>query len=893
MLISSPFLSATSVIDNDDRVSSGEPLLGERAGTGAFPVSHQFGWHGGMHLVAPKMRDGTPESVHAIADGEVVFARPSDGKPAHDTDPAVMQAHPLLYYTGWTSNGVVILKHVTEMGENVSVTFYSIYQHMDTLTDAVVNGAKVWRKDALGTAGVIYGRPNEIHFEIVADCNQLNALIGRDHGPLTAAQGRTTSVWGDMHCLVPAGAAIYATDPRTITKLYTVRHFNPALNTTNDSVQSVAAMFDTTPAALRAMSRPIPSLDVASDSDSTWFNKRNGVYQLTYRMHEPTYTERTISVPALYGDQPMSPGMWPELWEACRAPLLTRTRAPLIVSLSEERETITLTVRDRQGTVLGRTTEDSYDLYARAVKAYPGCPSAGYELLRFGRVLGPDQPATSDLHAGRLPHFRAIRYIDGLGQTVAGYLDLNPSRVNVYSDADFPDWLGWTFIDDDAEGDSRCNSQQLLEVIDPRPDAAAMLANATPAANALLTDNLPDVLGQAVSAAVAVVTRKDKRERLRRACDSLNHAAIRKRLSYCVVTQPSEWSRANFDLRWAWLKGTDPAAKPAHILNPYCLSDDDYGKFKRHHSALAFWEEAKAAGLELDTTHVHLHPGRFIETFRKCGWLSESEFTQLLPTSIMREASHDQWVSDPVTLTGRRQATIQKNRIELNKSLRKYSIAPSPLRMAAFFGNATEETQWFGKLYEDNATAWYRPWDGRGFLQLTGPGNYIKYWRFRGRAISPALESELNTAAAKARGENKNDALQDGKHLGLTVQMITWRDQLLDATFIDASDSAGAYWAWTASAAFADQPPVMERETQVVGHDTFVYYSCESFGQVAATVNFGSPVKDIKKIAKVNGIVARYQAYANALMVLADRVVFLDAQDQSKTDPEEYVPRRP
>ena len=648
MLISSPFLSATSVIDNDDRVSSGEPLLGERAGTGAFPVSHQFGWHGGMHLVAPKMRDGTPESVHAIADGEVVFARPSDGKPAHDTDPAVMQAHPLLYYTGWTSNGVVILKHVTEMGENVSVTFYSIYQHMDTLTDAVVNGAKVWRKDALGTAGVIYGRPNEIHFEIVADCNQLNALIGRDHGPLTAAQGRTTSVWGDMHCLVPAGAAIYATDPRTITKLYTVRHFNPALNTTNDSVQSVAAMFDTTPAALRAMSRPIPSLDVASDSDSTWFNKRNGVYQLTYRMHEPTYTERTISVPALYGDQPMSPGMWPELWEACRAPLLTRTRAPLIVSLSEERETITLTVRDRQGTVLGRTTEDSYDLYARAVKAYPGCPSAGYELLRFGRVLGPDQPATSDLHAGRLPHFRAIRYIDGLGQTVAGYLDLNPSRVNVYSDADFPDWLGWTFIDDDAEGDSRCNSQQLLEVIDPRPDAAAMLANATPAANALLTDNLPDVLGQAVSAAVAVVTRKDKRERLRRACDSLNHAAIRKRLSYCVVTQPSEWSRANFDLRWAWLKGTDPAAKPAHILNPYCLSDDDYGKFKRHHSALAFWEEAKAAGLELDTTHVHLHPGRFIETFRKCGWLSESELTQMLPTSIMREASHDQWVSDPV-----------------------------------------------------------------------------------------------------------------------------------------------------------------------------------------------------------------------------------------------------
>ena len=143
---------------------------------------------------------------------------------------------------------------------------------------------------------------------------------------------------------------------------------------------------------------------------------------------------------------------------------------------------------------------------------------------------------------------------------------------------------------------------------------------------------------------------------------------------------------------------TIEAAKPAHSLNPYCLSDDDYGKFKRHHSALAFWEEAKAAGLELDTTHVHLHPGRFIETFRKCGWLSESEFTQLLPTSIMREASHDQWVSDPVTLTGRRQATIQKNRIELNKSLIPRSVKKMRPQRGAFFFRLRRIAQYCGTL---------------------------------------------------------------------------------------------------------------------------------------------------------------------------------------------------
>jgi len=650
-------------------------------------------------------------------------------------------------------------------------------------------------------------------------------------------------------------------------------------------------MFDTTVVAVRAMNPAVPGLDAAGDSDSTWFDKRSGVYQQNHGGHEPTYTQRTITVPAIYGDKPMPATVSPPEWKGYQVPVLTRTTAPLIVSLSEQRDTITLTVRDRQGTVLGRTTESSYDLYTRAVKAYPGCPSAGYELLRFGRVLGPDQPAASDLHAGRLPHFRAISYTDAQGQAVTGVLDLNPAQVKVYSDADFPDWLGWTFIDDDTAGDSRCNSQQLLDLVDAPPDAAAMLANATPAANAVLTGNLPDVVGQAASAAAAVVTRKDKRERLRRACDSLNHAAIRKRLSYCVVTQPSEWSRANFDSRWDWLKGIDPAAKPAHVLNPYCLNADDYGKFKRHHDALAFWEEAKAAGLELDTVHVHFHPGRFIETVRKCGWLSESELTQLLPISIMREASHHQWVTDPVTINKDNRSVIQRYRIELNKALRKYRIAPSPLRMAAFFGNATEETQWFDKLYEDNQAAWYRPWDGRGFLQLTGPGNYIKYWRFRGRTVSYALESELNAATVKAYSENKNDALQDGKHSDLTAQMIAWRNAV-DRDEIDATHSAGAYWAWTKAAAFADVSPQLKRETQFVGHDTFIYYSCESFGQVAATVNFGSPVKDIKKIAKISGIVARYQAYTNALMVLADKTSFPGASGNVQEIPEGYELRK-
>jgi hypothetical protein len=73
-----------------------------------------------------------------------------------------------------------------------------------------------------------------------------------------------------------------------------------------------------------------------------------------------------------------------------------------------------------------------------------------------------------------------------------------------------------------------------------------------------------------------------------------------------------------------------------------------------------------------------------------------------------------------------------------------------------------------------------------------------------------------------------------------------------------------------------------------------VYYRCESFGQGAATLNFGSPQKDARNIAKVNGIVARYQAYANALVVLMDdTVIFPYTEGFTATAPEGFERRKP
>jgi len=644
--------------------------------------------------------------------------------------------------------------------------------------------------------------------------------------------------------------------------------------TASDTPTSLAAQFATTPQRLRdlnatciaELSKRYP--DMREDS---WLDAITGLYQRNRNLPPPNGSG-TITVPALWGEGRRPQNVPTELWAMWQVKPKGRIAGELIVSLNESGGTITLTTRDANGEALGTTTESSYDLYDRATKQFPGCPSAGYELMRFGRVLGLDTLAASDQYRGRVPHLRTIKLN---GNEVV--IDLNVPGIQAHSDADFPEWQGWTFIDDDTDGNSRCDSQKLIALI---------LAQLPPPSDPRQAQS-----DQAAPVAAPPTLAQQQRDRLLRAYIGCNEPAVRERLRRCVVKMPTEWARGDFDTRWSWVKSA-PGDVPANVLLSVYLTPEAYEKFKRHHSALAFWEDAEAAGLPLDKVHYHFHPKLFVETLKKCGWLSESDITQLLPMSILRKANHD-WSSEPVTVTRQARDVIGSTRVELNKALRKFGIASSPLRMASFFGNAVEETQWFGKLYEGNSSAWYSPWDGRGFLQLTGPDNYIRYWRFRGRAISESLKNELSKAATKAHAEGKNDALQNGKHPGLTEEMRQWRDQMADTRYMDSADGAGAYWAWTNAAQFADLSSALKREVQIVGGVAHTYYSCESFGQVAATVNFGSPVKDVRSIAKVNGIVARYQAYTNALVVLGDYRVFPHAQGHQDEMPEGYERRRP
>jgi hypothetical protein len=230
MIISPPFLPLRAPgISDVAFVNSAMPgatvnCPGTSVPEGSFPVSLKLGWHGGIHIHAPATGAITLP-VRAIADGDVVFAR----KPAA---PIADPAHPQNYNpygkdAAWTDNGMVILRHVTDIGEGASaeaIIFYSILTHLSELRGTalkVANGTaaptqrKVFRKEELGMAGRIYNAPDHLHLEIVCDDINVRKLIGRGTGSLSLSQdGRVDAIYGELYFHLPAGAKFYAAKPQ-------------------------------------------------------------------------------------------------------------------------------------------------------------------------------------------------------------------------------------------------------------------------------------------------------------------------------------------------------------------------------------------------------------------------------------------------------------------------------------------------------------------------------------------------------------------------------------------------------------------------------------------------------------------------------------------------------
>ncbi|MCL6691272.1 M23 family metallopeptidase [Pseudomonas sp. R3.Fl] len=804
MIISPPFLPAPIAGESDEAFLD-RAMVGGIPGDGGFPLSFDLNWHGGIHLTAPQ-EAGAPLPVRAIADGTVVYFR----KP---TEESSNPEHPLHYMDGWTDDGCIVLKHETEIGEgdDAKVVYYSIYMHLSKINLANPSvGQVVYRKDSIGEAGKIYGKAGRIHFEIIADQTQIANLTGRTTRELDyqSGNGRTDSCWGDMYFFVPPELLAYSAPP-----------------TNRTQAENTSAV------AYRCPAMPAATMQEGATS--------------------------TGSAPAQ---------VTPDGYEWAVA---SQLQHGIFVRMSYEKGQCKLTSYYLSGDVIGMQEEEAdfeYNLYSKASTLYPQSPSAGYELLRFGRVLGPDILRPADA-----AHWRQIKVPGKSGEeSRSAWVNLNAPTVTKFSDADFPHWQGWYLVDDDTDKDSHCQSafiRNLLnldegKVVADNGDAVSIATS--PAYDALSPDEQKKLSERYVRERTLNMSR-------------LTSSETQPRIRRLVCKFPTEWSTNDFDDRYGWLQ---------KVAEGGPLTSDQYGKLKKHQEALAFWKNVNLD--QVIKKHWHFPPRYFIQAFRKCGWLSKKELTQIIPKNIIRKPgshnsnTHGVWEQPNINYAIN---FINTHLLEINKSLQKFLIT-TPMRQACFFGNSTQETGWFRYMKESNGNSptLHSGWYGRGLLQLTNPNgnlgngnnNYYKYFKFLGR--TPVVPASANE--------------------------IAWRNEIGE-TSRHACHSAGAYWVWPNKSAptasnpdrplvgntnlYADTPATNSRRTIQTNAGIKTWYFNQSFTNCATAVNYpsttGSPSPNM------NGLVDRSTAFINALIVLADRPTFGTTTDALSDTPEDYIRR--
>jgi hypothetical protein len=676
MIISPPYLLARNAGESDQDWIN-RCMSGGAPGDGAFPLSNALQWHGGLHLREPEAN----ALVRAIADGDVVHLRQPDRQPAGELPADHAQA----YRGGWTDNGVVVIRHTTEIGEgaNASVTFFSIYMHLREIDAAVQPNRRIYRKSSIGRAGQIYGEAGRLHFEIICDDTNLPRLVGRANGDLnTGSDGRVDAVYGSMYFRLPAGALVYGERPMA-----------------------------NNPVAHRQPPRP----------------------------------------PGAPANSPLPAPVALQFTHTTAQDLFVGLRYASGEGAAANRGDAYLSTYQLDGTLIGDPLEENdaeYNLYNSATaisKAYPAtgrpAPSAVYELLRFGRIIGPDAltPAT-------VPHWRQVRYPGG-----TGWVNLNAQGVMKCSDADFPHWMGWSLVDDSADQDSRCDSATVKGWLDADGDRSVTPAEA-----------------QA----------------------RMGTAPVAAKLAKAICKFPTEWNAASFDRRLGWLK-TSTAE------NPTPLDDANFERLRAHVTALAFWP----GGTGLPESHWHWNPREFVEHFRKCGWFSLNELTQMLPRLHGRRG---ELASIPWATAENR---FRPYAIDLSKAFRKYLILgvnrqvhflaqtyieTAMWRVVEEIGRARQQRRANGTLYwPAPMMEFYGAFYGRGIMQLTWSGNYMSYGEYR----AFAGVGETHTYADARITRTSTHYLGDPRGQPTPVRWYPKFDPsvVADNSF-NACDSGAYYW---------------------------------------------------------------------------------------------------
>lgn len=614
--------------------------------------------------------------IRAIADGMIVAYRQAQASEQYQNQP---------YDTSF-----VLIKHETETGENTPVVFYSLYMHLAS-------------RDAL-TADQISSLPQLF---------QQAAAMGTDakSPPVSTAAERKQARVYRKDILGYPGLQYSQTERRVHFEVFTTdEHLGHFWK------DSTAATNQTASADFYGDAHFIIP---AGKSFTDRHPRASQPHRIVFDAHH---------------DFPLDVGQaGTVLDELFVTVCLDRGR----------RIATTYTLRDGVCQQVGTPVEQAnyeYELFRLASTLYRDCPSAGFELLRFGRILSGETTNTNE-------NWQLVRYSDDN----IGYIDLAANDIVKLSDADFPYWQGWEKFE---EGQLASPSDAFVD----DPHALAMIN---------------DTIGWG-----------------------------QEKLRHLIVKHPSEWDSSDLATRYSKLrqKGEPLEAEDSwqlfenHVKKlAFWDKVDGLDRSVWHFHPIEFIYHARKCGW--------LSLSELASTFPCYMFYSSSgnprtaiatnNATYKLTEAVAKDRIRDHSVS--LNKCIRKYIGNNKGRISL-------FLAQTLLETAQWRnpgGTKRLMHEWgFGQYSSSNpATQYYTAFYGRGIMQLTWAGNYRAYGEFRALPNHNGAYVERLTPNAPRITATSTHYTANPSDGG---QLIRWAPRF-DPDFVGedsyaACDSGGFYW---------------------------------------------------------------------------------------------------